>query len=85
MFGLESAMDELAVASGLDPVELRIRNEPEADPESGLPWSGRHLVECLRPGRGPVRLVAARAARLAEARATGWSASGWPPRRTRPT
>jgi xanthine dehydrogenase YagR molybdenum-binding subunit len=50
MFGLESAMDELAIACGLDPVELRIRNEPESDPETGLPWSSRHLVECLRRG-----------------------------------
>ena len=50
MFALESAMDELAEACGLDPVELRVRNDPATDPESGLPWSGRHLVECLRRG-----------------------------------
>jgi xanthine dehydrogenase YagR molybdenum-binding subunit len=50
MFGLESAMDELAVACGLDPVELRIRNEPDVDPESGLPFSSRGLVECLQKG-----------------------------------
>jgi xanthine dehydrogenase YagR molybdenum-binding subunit len=50
MFALESAMDELAVALGIDPVELRIRNEPERDPERDLPWSTRHLVECLRTG-----------------------------------
>jgi xanthine dehydrogenase YagR molybdenum-binding subunit len=50
MFALESAMDELAVACGLDPIELRIRNEPEVDPESGNPFSTRNLVECLRRG-----------------------------------
>jgi xanthine dehydrogenase YagR molybdenum-binding subunit len=50
MFALESAMDELAIACGLDPVELRIRNEPGADPESGLPFSSRNLVACLRSG-----------------------------------
>ncbi len=50
MFALESAMDELAVACGLDPIELRIRNEPEIDPESGNPFSTRNLVECLRQG-----------------------------------
>jgi xanthine dehydrogenase YagR molybdenum-binding subunit len=50
MFALESAMDELAGACGLDPVELRIRNEPAADPESGLPFSSRNLVACLRAG-----------------------------------
>ncbi|WP_119071062.1 xanthine dehydrogenase family protein molybdopterin-binding subunit [Rubrobacter indicoceani] len=50
MFALESAMDELAGKVGMDPVEFRIRNEPEADPETGLPFSSRGLVECLREG-----------------------------------
>ena len=43
-------MDELALACDLDPIELRARNEPAVDPSSGKPWSGRHLVECLRTG-----------------------------------
>lgn len=47
---LEVAMDELAVAAGVDPVELRIRNEPEVDPDTGNPFSDRRLVECLRRG-----------------------------------
>ena len=50
MFALESAMDELALACDMDPIELRIRNEPEVDPESGLPFSSRSLVACLREG-----------------------------------
>jgi len=50
MVGLEIAMDELAAELGADPVELRIRNEPGVDPESGTPFSSRHLVECLREG-----------------------------------
>jgi xanthine dehydrogenase YagR molybdenum-binding subunit len=50
MFALESAMDELAIAAGIDPVEFRIRNEPLVDPQSGLPFSSRSLVECLREG-----------------------------------
>ena len=50
MFALESAMDELALACGLDPIELRLRNEPAADPETGLPYSSRGLVACLREG-----------------------------------
>ncbi|GGK89575.1 xanthine dehydrogenase [Sphaerisporangium melleum] len=50
MFALESAMDELAIACGVDPVELRVRNEPAAGPESGLPFSSRNLVACLREG-----------------------------------
>ncbi len=50
MFALESAMDEMAIACGLDPVEFRIRNEPEIDPDSGHPFSSRGLVACLREG-----------------------------------
>lgn len=49
-FALESAMDELAVELGLDPIELRIRNEPTEDPTSGRPFSSRHLVEAYRSG-----------------------------------
>ncbi|GHO46346.1 xanthine dehydrogenase family protein molybdopterin-binding subunit [Ktedonospora formicarum] len=50
MFALESAMDELAYACGLDPIELRVRNEPKKDPETGNPFSSRGLVTCLREG-----------------------------------
>ncbi|MFD3546323.1 xanthine dehydrogenase family protein molybdopterin-binding subunit [Streptomyces sp. NPDC058655] len=50
MYVLESAMDELADALGIDPVELRVRNEPATEPDSGRPFSSRHLVECLREG-----------------------------------
>jgi len=50
MFALESAMDELAIACGVGPIELRIRNEPDVDPETGLPYSSRNLVACLREG-----------------------------------
>src|SRR5260370_38366473 len=50
MFALESAMDEMALACGLDPIEWRIRNEPVVDPESGHPFSSRGLVACLREG-----------------------------------
>ncbi len=50
MFALESAMDEMAIACGLDPVEFRIRNEPEIDPDTKHPFSSRSLVACLREG-----------------------------------
>jgi xanthine dehydrogenase YagR molybdenum-binding subunit len=49
-FALESAIDELAIELGLDPIEVRIRNEPETDPSSGLPFSTRHLVHAWRAG-----------------------------------
>nr|BFD86514.1 xanthine dehydrogenase family protein molybdopterin-binding subunit [Streptomyces sp. Xyl84] len=50
MYALESALDELATELGMDPVELRVRNEPDREPDSGKPFSSRHLVECLREG-----------------------------------
>ncbi|MFE2477938.1 molybdopterin cofactor-binding domain-containing protein [Streptomyces sp. NPDC059389] len=50
MYALESAMDELADALGMDPVELRVRNDAPTEPDSGRPFSTRHLVECLRDG-----------------------------------
>ncbi|MFI6738420.1 xanthine dehydrogenase family protein molybdopterin-binding subunit [Nonomuraea sp. NPDC050451] len=50
MYALESAMDELACAAGIDPIELRVVNEPETEPDSGLPFSSRNLVACLREG-----------------------------------
>ncbi|UNO38476.1 xanthine dehydrogenase family protein molybdopterin-binding subunit [Streptomyces sp. MST-110588] len=50
LFALESAMDELSYELGMDPVELRIRNEPTVHPMTGRPFSSRRLVECLREG-----------------------------------
>ncbi|GFE81762.1 oxidoreductase [Steroidobacter agaridevorans] len=46
----ECGMDELAVALDMDPIELRIKNEPTDDPETHLPFSSRSLVECYREG-----------------------------------
>jgi xanthine dehydrogenase YagR molybdenum-binding subunit len=48
VFALESAMDELAVALNIDPVELRLRNEPERDEFEKLPFSSRSTRECYR-------------------------------------
>ncbi|PTL78899.1 xanthine dehydrogenase [Vitiosangium sp. GDMCC 1.1324] len=50
LLAVESAMDELADALAMDPIELRIRNEPTLDPERGVPFSDRRLVECMREG-----------------------------------
>jgi xanthine dehydrogenase YagR molybdenum-binding subunit len=50
MFALECAMDELAYALKVDPLELRLINYAETDPESGRPWSSKALRECYRLG-----------------------------------
>ncbi|TCB97289.1 xanthine dehydrogenase family protein molybdopterin-binding subunit [Micromonospora zingiberis] len=63
-FALETAMDELAIATGIDPVELRLRNYATAVPGTGLRWSSKHLDECYRVG----------------ARRFGWSARRAEPR-----
>ncbi|CAM5360319.1 4-hydroxybenzoyl-CoA reductase subunit alpha OS=Afipia felis OX=1035 GN=hcrA PE=4 SV=1 [Afipia felis] len=50
LFALESAMDELAIKLKIDPVQFRLINEPKLDESSRLPFSSRHLVECLKSG-----------------------------------
>jgi xanthine dehydrogenase YagR molybdenum-binding subunit len=50
MFAHEVAMDELAQACELDPIEVRRRNEPETEPESGKPFDTRRLLECFDRG-----------------------------------
>jgi xanthine dehydrogenase YagR molybdenum-binding subunit len=66
-YALETAMDELAVATGVDPVELRLRNYTTVVPGTERPWTSKHLDECYRVG----------------ARRFGWSArSGTPRART---
>ena len=83
-FALESAMDELAVALDIDPVQLRLMNEPQRDPVGGLPFSSRGLARCLARGAeifgwsARDRRVAAM--RDAVGRRLGWGcASAWYP------
>jgi xanthine dehydrogenase YagR molybdenum-binding subunit len=64
---IESAMDELAHELGIDPIELRQRNEPDDDESNGLPFSTRRLRECYRVG----------------AREFGWNRRNPKPRSTR--
>ncbi len=66
-FALESAMDEVAQRLSMDPLELRLRNQPAVGPVSGRPFSSRHLIECLREG----------------ARRFGWAGRDHRPRRWR--
>ena len=58
LFALESAMDELSSALGMDPLELRRRNETAVDPIDGRPFTSRGLLRCIDAG----------------AQAFGWSA-----------
>ncbi|ENZ78980.1 MULTISPECIES: xanthine dehydrogenase family protein molybdopterin-binding subunit [Ralstonia] len=49
-FALEVALDEMAYALGIDPVELRLRNDAAQDPEKRIPWSSKSLAACYRTG-----------------------------------
>jgi xanthine dehydrogenase YagR molybdenum-binding subunit len=48
--GLECAMDELAVALKLDPLELRLRSYSDRDQHGGIPYTSKKLRECYRQG-----------------------------------
>jgi xanthine dehydrogenase YagR molybdenum-binding subunit len=50
LMALECAMDEMAEKLDLDPIELRMRNEPSEDPEKHIPFSSRHLIACMQEG-----------------------------------
>lgn len=50
LFATETAMDELAIALRMDPVELRIANEPTMDEGLKIPFSSRHMLECYKLG-----------------------------------
>jgi xanthine dehydrogenase YagR molybdenum-binding subunit len=50
VFALESAVDELAYALNMDPLEFRKKNYSEKDPEQNLPWSSKYLRECYEMG-----------------------------------
>ncbi|GAB7037181.1 MULTISPECIES: xanthine dehydrogenase family protein molybdopterin-binding subunit [Catenuloplanes] len=63
-FALETLMDEIAVRTGVDPVEVRLRNYAAVSPSTGKTFSSKHLEECYRVG----------------ARRFGWSARRAEPR-----
>jgi xanthine dehydrogenase YagR molybdenum-binding subunit len=50
LLAVESAMDQLAHNLDMDPIELRVRNEPTLDPELHVPFSHRRIIECMREG-----------------------------------
>jgi xanthine dehydrogenase YagR molybdenum-binding subunit len=49
-FALESAIDEIAYAVNMDPIQFRILNHTDTDPEKNLPWSTKYLKECFELG-----------------------------------
>jgi CO/xanthine dehydrogenase Mo-binding subunit len=49
-FALESILDELSYALGIDPIELRLRNYAEVHPQTGLEWSSKALRQCYQVG-----------------------------------
>ncbi|MGF6612734.1 xanthine dehydrogenase YagR molybdenum-binding subunit [Paraburkholderia sp. WSM4175] len=65
LWALESAMDELAVALKIDPLDLRLANYAEVDPHTNKPWSSKKLREAYEEG----------------ARLYGWRTRGETPRR----
>ena len=65
-FALESAIDEIAYELKMDPIEFRLKNQPEKDPSNGKPWSSRTTKQCLQEG----------------AKAFGWDKRKLEPRQT---
>jgi xanthine dehydrogenase YagR molybdenum-binding subunit len=49
-FAMESALDELAYETGVDPVALRLLNDTDTDPHTGRPFSSRAMRKCLTEG-----------------------------------
>jgi xanthine dehydrogenase YagR molybdenum-binding subunit len=52
LYAIEAALNELAHRLQIDPVRLRVSNEPQVDEGKNLPFSSRHLIECLELGSG---------------------------------
>jgi xanthine dehydrogenase YagR molybdenum-binding subunit len=50
-FALESAMDEMAHAIDMDPIEFRLLNYTDSDPDKKMPWSTKYLKECYEEGK----------------------------------
>jgi xanthine dehydrogenase YagR molybdenum-binding subunit len=83
LYALESAMNELARELSIDPVEFRLKNEPRVDESTGLPFSSRHLTECLRTGAdkfGWAARTPAVGSMKRDGLTLGWGvgACGWP-------
>jgi xanthine dehydrogenase YagR molybdenum-binding subunit len=53
-FALESAMDEIAHAIDMDPIEFRLLNYTDSDPDKNMPWSTKYLKECYDTGKDKI-------------------------------
>lgn len=79
LWATESAYDELAIALDIDPVQFRLRNEPEQDQGLNIPFSSRHYAECLTLGAekfGWERRTKAVGSMRREGEIVGWGVSG---------
>src|SRR5207249_4288166 len=79
LYATESAMNELADQLRIDPVKLRILNEPKIDESLGVPFSSRHLVECFQLGAqkfGWSRRTPAVASMKRDGLTLGWGMAG---------
>jgi len=87
-FAIETAMDELAWANRMDPIELRLKNYAESDPQSGKPWSSKSLRQCYQQGAARFgwekRSHEPRSMRAADGRLVGWgmATATYPTRRS---
>ncbi|MGI4938150.1 MAG: xanthine dehydrogenase family protein molybdopterin-binding subunit, partial [Janthinobacterium lividum] len=80
LFCTESAIDELAIKLGMDPVQFRLQNEPSIDLGMKVPFSSRHLSECLSTGAERFgwgkRTPAVGSMRRADGVVLGWGVAG---------
>ncbi|HUY80410.1 MAG TPA: xanthine dehydrogenase family protein molybdopterin-binding subunit [Acidobacteriaceae bacterium] len=54
MYGLDSALDDLAIKLNMDPLQIRLKNYAEKDESSGKPYSSKHLRECYEKGAAAI-------------------------------
>jgi xanthine dehydrogenase YagR molybdenum-binding subunit len=76
LFALESAMDELAHALAMDPVELRRRNDTRVDPVRGLPYTSRTLMPCFDAAAKAIGWERRRADPASDRRGNWWIGFG---------
>lgn len=89
-FAVETALDELALQLGRDPLELRLKNIPARDEQRDVPWSANHFADCLRGAAdrfGWARRNPAVGSMRDQGEVLGWglAAATWPAYRSQAT